>query len=328
MLLPLVDKCMSGVEIGAFARPTVLPSEARISFADYYSTEQLREQARKLQIDPEDVVEVAYILKDANLEDVLAGPVDFIIANHVVEHLIDPLRWMRNLERVLNPGGILFITLPDKKYSFDKFRPDTSLAHFLSDMLNGGESSLQEHCIEAGLFYDKNYIGQTQNAGLRLSMDAIIAFSKRWHPGMHVHVFQAETFKDRVLEPLLHLRHLDYSLGSYANNPHIGEFSFVLRKGLRPRGWEPSQIYKTASDSQLPSANARPKSGAQTVRRDPANAVKPRLRNFLLDARLIRDFFARHLRRMPPPWLDLPRGRRRRRQREVGQVVSRHDGGS
>jgi SAM-dependent methyltransferase len=226
-----------------------------MSFADYYSTEQLRGQAEKAKIDPNAVVEVAHVLKDANLEDALRTPVDFIIANHVVEHLIDPLRWMKNLERVLNPGGFLFITLPDKKFSFDKFRPDTSLAHFLSDMLSGGEQSLQEHCIEAGVFYDKAYIGQAQDAELRLNLSSIESFSRGWHPGMHVHVFQAETFKDSVLQPLLHLGYFDYSLERYVNNPDVGEFSFVLRKGANPKGWDPNAIYRPAYDSQFTRAD-------------------------------------------------------------------------
>lgn len=290
VLLPLVDKHMSGVEIGAFARPTVLPSEARVFFADYYTTEQLREQARILEIDPDDVAEVAYILKDTNLEDVLQEPVDFVIANHVVEHLIDPLRWMKNMGGVLKPGGFLFITLPDKKYSFDKFRPDTSLAHFLSDLIKGGESSLEEHCIEAGLLYDMSYVGKAQNADGRLTRDAIMTFSKGWHPGMHVHVFQPETFKDRVLEPLLQLGHLDYSLERFVNNPTIGEFSFVLRQGRGARAWNPSAIYTLASDTQPSPEEVEPTARAPVSQdrlprsaRTPIASAARVLRNFMFD---------------------------------------------
>lgn len=47
-------------------------------------------------------------------EDVLRkfGPADFIILSHVLEHLPDPQKTLRNLRSLLRPGGYLYIELP------------------------------------------------------------------------------------------------------------------------------------------------------------------------------------------------------------------------
>lgn len=42
-----------------------------------------------------------------------AGPFDVITAFHVVEHLPDPLRALRNLLRALAPGGVLIVEVPN-----------------------------------------------------------------------------------------------------------------------------------------------------------------------------------------------------------------------
>ncbi len=39
---------------------------------------------------------------------------DFIMANHVIEHVIDQSRLLREIERVLTPGGIAYMATPSK----------------------------------------------------------------------------------------------------------------------------------------------------------------------------------------------------------------------
>lgn len=53
---------------------------------------------------------------------------DILFASHVLEHLRDPIRSLRNWASHLRPGGIMVLVLPSRENCFDKHRPpDTML---------------------------------------------------------------------------------------------------------------------------------------------------------------------------------------------------------
>jgi predicted SAM-dependent methyltransferase len=68
----------------------------------------------------ESPVKIDYLCKADNLVGIVNLSQDFIIANHVFEHLDNPLKALIEWHRVLKGGGILFLTVPDKRRTFDK----------------------------------------------------------------------------------------------------------------------------------------------------------------------------------------------------------------
>jgi hypothetical protein len=225
------------LEVGAFYRPTVLPHEAQCIYADYYSTEELERQAAQDGI-ARAVAPVSIGCRGVELHEVLAGAkIDLLIANHVLEHLVDPFRWLDQMLAALSEDGRVFFALPDKRWSFDRRRADTTLAHFVSDFLRGGEISLPEHAIEAGLLYDGAAVGgSNDDPRVRLAPWFVERALGEVHPGMHVHVFQGATFRTRVLEPFLALGWLGYELEAYREVPTLGEFHVLLRRTSQHSG--------------------------------------------------------------------------------------------
>lgn len=61
------------------------------------------------------------------------GTFDFVVSEHVLEHLGNPLKALREWGRVLKPGGKLFLFLPHRGRTFDRDRPRTPLSHLLED---------------------------------------------------------------------------------------------------------------------------------------------------------------------------------------------------
>jgi SAM-dependent methyltransferase len=76
------------------------------------------------------------------------GSQDFVIASHVLEHLVDPLAHLAEIHRVLRPGGVALILLPDRQRTLDRDRPATTLEHLLADHASGLREADNAHVEE------------------------------------------------------------------------------------------------------------------------------------------------------------------------------------
>jgi hypothetical protein len=56
---------------------------------------------------------------------------DFVVSSHNLEHLPDPVRFLRGCEALLPQGGIVSMAVPDKCACFDCFRPHSSTGELL-----------------------------------------------------------------------------------------------------------------------------------------------------------------------------------------------------
>jgi SAM-dependent methyltransferase len=123
--------CGRGIEIGALLQPLPVPRRARVRYVDRLPVEELRKHYP--QFDARRLVRVDHIDDGERLDTFADGSQDFVIANHVIEHMEDPLGAVCNWLRVLRPGGVLYCALPDKRHTFDRDRPETSLDHMIRD---------------------------------------------------------------------------------------------------------------------------------------------------------------------------------------------------
>lgn len=136
----------SGIEIGALHRPLRVPRRAKVSYVDRMSLADLRTHYPELA--SRQLVTVDIVDDGERLATIADGSQDFVIANHFLEHTQDPIGALQTFLRVLRRGGVLFIAVPDKRFTFDKNRPVTPLAHLIEDHEAGPEGSHRAHFIE------------------------------------------------------------------------------------------------------------------------------------------------------------------------------------
>jgi len=136
----------TGLEIGALHNPLAVPPGVTVRYVDRLSTAELRRQYPELA--GKDLVDVAIVDDGERLTSVGDATQDFVIACQVLEHCQSPLATIEQWTRVLRPGGILFVTLPDKRFSFDVDRPVTTVEHVLRDYRDGPAWSRQQHFEE------------------------------------------------------------------------------------------------------------------------------------------------------------------------------------
>lgn len=248
-----IKNSTSILEFGPYVRPTILPEDNKKYYVvDCMDEIKLREYAINIGDNAEAIVPTNLVIDpiSLNVPMELVSKFDLLIANHVFEHLVDPFRWLQSWGETLKSGGLFILCIPDKKYSFDKFRTDTTLAHFISDYLKGGNLSLDEHLIDCALNYDSKSPNNQIELESRLNKDFISKSLDAYQPGLHVHVFQYEKFIEEVLKPFLKLSYLDFNIVEYGNLKNIGEFYVVLKKSVTSSiKVESRKIFRPASDS-------------------------------------------------------------------------------
>ena len=237
------------LEIGAFSAPTVDLSEAEVKFLDYYATEELRSMARTSGVDPASIVAVDYVCRSDDYTEVVEETFDVLVANHVLEHIDRTIAWLQMLRALLRDRGLLFLVLPDKKKSFDRFRSDTSLGHLLFEHLEPEQDVSAVHSFETELYYDSTYVGKENDPAIKLDVERLRRSIVASHPGVHRHVFQFETFGERIMKPLLYTGLLDFALLEIWNCPQFGEFAIVLRAGRDDGPADPGGLFRPATDS-------------------------------------------------------------------------------
>jgi SAM-dependent methyltransferase len=141
-----------GIEIGALSWPLRVPPGARVRYVDHATREELvRLYGAGLPAQgghPDAIPHTDVVDDGERLATFADGSVDFVIANHVLEHMQDPIACLQHLLRVLRPGGILFLALPDARFSFDKPRERTTVEHLQRDHREGPEISRRDHYVE------------------------------------------------------------------------------------------------------------------------------------------------------------------------------------
>jgi predicted SAM-dependent methyltransferase len=142
------------------------------------------------------LVHVDVIDDGEKLTTVAAQSQDFVIANHFLEHSQDPIGTIKNLMRVLKPGGILYMAVPDKRYTFDRDRPITSFQHLLDDHKNGPAATKRGHYEEYA-----RLVNRASGPGLEVEMKKLLDMDY----SIHFHVWDKKAlteFLNNMQDPL------------------------------------------------------------------------------------------------------------------------------
>lgn len=148
-----------GVEIGALSFPLRAPPQTRVRYVDYMPRADLirvnADTFTEARVDPASVPDVDVVDDAQTLSKFTDNSLGFVVANHVLEHMEDPIATLESFLRVLRPGGILFLTVPDARYTFDAARRRTTVEHLLRDHDEGPIVSRRDHYEEWARFNEE-----------------------------------------------------------------------------------------------------------------------------------------------------------------------------
>jgi len=215
-----------GIEIGALHNPLPVPPAASVTYVDRLSVEALRQQYPTLAHEAFMPVDVIGDAQDLSAFGTCS--LDFVIANHLVEHLEDPIRGLGEMLRVLMPGGVLYLAVPDPRNTFDRNRPLTTMHHVIADYRNGTEASRQEHFREwvdtVEVLEQPQSWSETDRANRAKQLDGM-------DYSIHFHVWRPDTFIELLIAARQELG-LQFELAEAltCEREDDNEFIFVLLK--------------------------------------------------------------------------------------------------
>jgi SAM-dependent methyltransferase len=96
------------------------------------------------------------IISDANIIPKPDDTFDYVFSSHVLEHMQNTIATLKEWQRVLKKGGILFLVLPHGDRTFDRHRKKTTLEHHISDYENLTEEYDHSHNEEIQNGWSKN----------------------------------------------------------------------------------------------------------------------------------------------------------------------------
>lgn len=150
---------LKGLEIGPLNEPLVtnedLQGQGEIFYLDHLSTDELKEKySDDPSVDVENIVNVDFVCPDGDLLEAVSGnQFDYVVASHVIEHVPNILKFLQGAQKVLKSGGKLFLIIPDKRFTFDYERRETTfgdvLDSFLSDDTKPSVRAVYDHFAKA-----------------------------------------------------------------------------------------------------------------------------------------------------------------------------------
>jgi len=137
---------------------------------------------------------------------------DVVFSSHMIEHSLDLIEHLNQVESLLNPGGYYFIIAPNKDFTFDYFKPDSiaedAIAHHIACKGQPGlsiRSLLLEKCRRTHNDATKHWSGD--HGELEQNSDSIRWVSENFKKinqdhiarcGYHSWIFTDRTFMDLI----------------------------------------------------------------------------------------------------------------------------------
>lgn len=233
----------TGLEIGAANNPLIPPHVGDCRYVDYTDTDGLRQRLSQGGYPHVgNVIEIDYVWAGSGSLEEVVGPMrfDYALASHVIEHVPNPIGWLRGISQVLKPGGVFNLAIPDRRFTFDVAAPESTVGQlveaFLLEYTQPSPRQIFDFCyygkaIEPGAIWKspidiKKAPAYSGDLSTQLSFDNAQRSLAGIYFDTHCWIVTPSSFLD-LIDGLCRLELFDYLLEDY--HPTVdGEFEFFL----------------------------------------------------------------------------------------------------
>jgi SAM-dependent methyltransferase len=127
-LIPANKKVL---EIGPFFSPLMFGKN--VTYFDILNQADLILRAKSLGVSRTEATscpKIDFVSPTGDL-DIVNEKFDVVLSSHCIEHQPNLIKHLNSVARLLKPGGFYFLLIPDKRYCFDHFIPESNLAEII-----------------------------------------------------------------------------------------------------------------------------------------------------------------------------------------------------
>ena len=186
-----------GIEIGAKSSPQTLPVGVHAINVDHLSTEDLVDKYKGNKTVNKKWVEgilrnPVHRIDDASTLGTFEDEsLDFVIANHVLEHVQNFLGTLFTFSRKLRVGGIVFCAIPDRRYTEDYERPTTNPRLFVEELENSHLSKMRfVRKLAEAIYYSGPASTRDYHTAIKKASREV---AENTFHGHHVHTFTTDS---------------------------------------------------------------------------------------------------------------------------------------
>ncbi|TMB55814.1 MAG: methyltransferase domain-containing protein [Deltaproteobacteria bacterium] len=215
---PLADRYLRGVgiECGALQKGLPVPPAATVFYIDRLTPEQARLHYPELR---EHALVAPHVAADIHRLPIPDSAVAFCIGNHLLEHARDPIAALEEMLRVVRPGGLVYVSVPDVGNPLDRRRPVTPFEHVLAH-----HDGTLDRAADDLLHFEEYTASAHTELDDAARADLVARFVEQDY-SIHFHTFDEAAFHRLIA-------HVGASIVEFARNagPEFDEYVAVLRK--------------------------------------------------------------------------------------------------
>lgn len=121
------------LEIGPYNFPAL--QGQNVKYFDIMTSEELRNRAANEKLS-EDVIKVPnkidYVSRNGDMT-IIKDKFDIVFSSHNIEHQIDLVNHLNQVADILTNNGKFYLFIPDKRYCFDHYIPESSLSDIIAE---------------------------------------------------------------------------------------------------------------------------------------------------------------------------------------------------
>lgn len=150
----------TGLEIAPYFNPLLDKSRHDIRYVDCIDNDTI---ARKAADNPgavaRDIPRIDWVWAPGKpLRSCIPAHIvfDYCVATHVMEHVPDTIGWLNQIFDVMRDGAVLALALPDRRYTMDYYRRETTLGDLIGNWIHAPSRPTTAQIVDflSQAFYD------------------------------------------------------------------------------------------------------------------------------------------------------------------------------
>lgn len=122
-------KNVSILEIGPYHSPALTGDSVR--YFDVLNQNELLQRSRAENLPKTNIPKIHYVSPTAGM-GIIKEKFDVIFSAHNIEHQVDLIQHSKTTASLLNKNGKYYLAIPDKRFFFDHFIPETALLEVIA----------------------------------------------------------------------------------------------------------------------------------------------------------------------------------------------------